>query len=77
MLSKHVAGHTSNDGILNLKIPLDIKNQDVDVMLLIETESDKAQNTQELDSFRGRLQNSPNLQEAPLAIQQKLRDEWT
>ena len=76
MFSKQIASHIGNDGILNLQIPLGIRDQDVEIMLVIQPKATDQPEHLTLDAFKGKLKNSANFNEDPVAIQKRMRDEW-
>ena len=78
----HIQTHTNDDGIVHLKLPVGIVNQDIDltVSYSISTQEDlelaeiiaNAKPASDLADYRGTLE----LTEDPVAFQQRIRHEW-
>jgi len=78
-LTEQITNHTQ-------KLPESLQQEVLDFVVSLEERQqtkDKARHPARQpapqtswDVWRGRLKDSPNLNEGPLAIQQQLRDEW-
>lgn len=77
MQTLKLEAHVGKDGVLNLKVPIEMHDQDVDVTIVIEPLQSRTPKTANVTEFKGRLEDSPCFSDDPEVIQRRMRDEWT
>ncbi len=76
MQTLKLEAHVGEDGVLNLKVPIDIHDQDVDVTIVIEPLKNRIPKTANIIEFKGRQEDSSYFSDDPEVIQRQMRDEW-